>query len=254
MARILKSDIPILTFHALDQGTDPTGFPPASFERAIKKWHAGGWHTISLLEAVEQLRHRAPFHPKSFVVTFDDGYDSVYQKAFHVLQECRMTATIFVSPNADGRTSGETSLPRLHHRPSLRWNEIREMHAHGIQFGAHTLTHPDLTKLDEKEIDRELRVSQQALSDALGESVPLFAYPFGIQNARVREVTARYYAAACSDRLGIANPNSDLFALERVETFYLRPTWAADGFTQGWFSTYLNARNIPRRFKRWLPK
>ena len=103
------------------------------------------------------------------MVTFDDGYDSVYQKAFHVLQECRMTATIFCT-NADGRTSGETSLPRLHHRPSLRWNEIREMHAHGIQIGAHTLTHPDLTKLDEKEIDREFRVSQQVLfSIVLGE-------------------------------------------------------------------------------------
>lgn len=244
--------IPILTFHALENTTSPMAFPPALFERALKTWHAAGWRTIALSDAAQNLRERAPFPEKTFVITFDDGYVSVYQAAFPVLRECGMTATVFVAPNAEGQTADTTRLPPLYGRAMLRWGEIRELRAYGIHFGAHTLTHANLIKLDDRRLRRELCESRDILADALGEKISLFAYPFGKYNGHVREMTAQYYDAACSDRLGIANFSSDLLALERVETFYLRPLWAADGLTRSWFPWYLHARNVPRSVRRWV--
>lgn len=242
--------IPILTFHALENPTTPISFPPALFERAIKKWHAEGWRTISLLDAVRHIQARTAFPPKTFVLTFDDGYASVYQHAFPLLRALNMTATIFIAPNADGNTQARAPLPVLYQRDMLRWNEIRELRARGFHFGAHTLTHRDLTRLADNEIENELRVARDILADALDEKISLFAYPMGKYNARVRTLTAQFYDAACSDKLGIANFNSDVFALERVETFYLRAKWAAEGFTRAWFPLYLGVRNVPRTMKR----
>lgn len=243
------SRIPILTFHALERDSAPTSFFPALFERAIQKWHAAGWRTISLQAAVRHVREGTLFPDRSFVLTFDDGYASVYRVAFPVLDQYGMTATIFIAPGASG-AGGTTALPRLYGREMLSWNEIREMRAHGITFGAHSLTHRDLTRLDLQELEHELRAGQAILADSLGEPIPLFAYPLGRHNARVRALAGQYYTAVCSDRLGLADHNSDLLALERVETFYMRNSWAADGLTHDWFRYYLGARNIPRTLRK----
>jgi len=242
--------IPVLTFHALASGSGPIYFPPATFARAAQQWHAAGWNTISLLDAVRCVREHAPFPACSFVLTFDDGYASVYRVAFPILQQYNWTAIIFIAPGEHASTQGDASLPQLFNGEMLRWNEIREMRAHGITFGAHTLTHPDLTRLDHAYAENELRLSQSILADALGEAIPLFAYPFGRFNTQVRELTARYFQAAVSDRLGLMNAQSDVFALERVETFYLQADWAANGMPRSWFKWYLAARNVPRQARR----
>lgn len=228
-------------------------FSPTLFARALRKWHAAGWRTISLLDAVQQLTARKPFPEKTFVFTFDDGYASVYRFAFPVLQACNMTATVFIAPSAQV-TDVTALLPTLYDREMLRWNQIREMRAYGIHFGSHSLSHRELTGLDETEVNRELEVSQKVIADSLGEPIPLFAYPRGKSNARIRELTSRYYTAACTDRLGIAHPNSDLFALERVETYYFRGEQTSDVLTRSWFPLYVQVRNLPRRLRRILLK
>lgn len=247
--------IPILAFHALEDASTPLSFPPASFERALKHWQAAGWRTVSLYDAVCHLREGIPLSDKTFVITFDDGYASVYRIAFPLLQQYGMTATLFIAPGENAsHAGGMTPLSTLYEREMLRWSEIREMDAHGIHFGAHSLTHRNLTLLDESEREREISESGKILQDALGHAISFFCYPMGYLNPRVREITSKYFQGACSDRLGIANSTSDLYALERVETYYLRSAWATDLFTSRWFPFYLGARNVPRALRRRVRK
>jgi peptidoglycan/xylan/chitin deacetylase (PgdA/CDA1 family) len=218
----------------------------------LRRWHAEGWHTLALSNAVRLLQTGAGFPEKSFVLTFDDGYASVYRDGFGLLQELGLTATVFVAPNPRGETHSTTPLPPLYGREMLRWSEIRDMHAHGITFGAHTMTHADLTRCDDAQLDSELGTSQAVLADALGAPISLFAYPFGKYDARVRGRAAQFFEKAVTDRLGLVGIDSDHYALERVETFYLRAPWAADGLTRPWFPFYLAARSVPRSLKRLL--
>lgn len=204
------------------------------------------------MEVVRLLEQGAGFPAKTFVLTFDDGYNSVYRHAFPLLQELNATATVFIAPNPRGETNGATPLPQLYGREMLRWHEIREMHAHGISFGAHTMTHADLTRCDDAQLDHELSTSQAVIAEALGQPIPSFAYPFGKFDARVRERAARWFEAAVSDRLGYVQTNGDRYTLKRVETYYLLSPWAADGLTRAWFPHYLTARNIPRSLRRAL--
>jgi peptidoglycan/xylan/chitin deacetylase (PgdA/CDA1 family) len=245
----LSSDkLPILTFHALEENPAVASFPPDLFASALAQWKASGWDTIPLEAAARLAREGASFPPRRFVLTFDDGYASFYRIAFPLLQEYGMTATIFVAPGV-GAPPGP-ALPRLFDREMLRWSEIRELHAHGVTIGAHTLTHPDLTRLAPAEAALEISESREVLVQALGAPVTLFAYPYGRLNGRVRALAAEHFEAACSDQLGYVRVASDLLALERVDAYYLRSHWAVAGFVRPWFPGYLNARSWPRRLRR----
>src|SRR5262245_2122301 len=47
----------------------------------------------------------------------------------------------------------------------LTWNQICEMHAGGIGFGSHTVSHPILSQIPQAELKKELMESKEHLSD-----------------------------------------------------------------------------------------
>lgn len=163
-----------------------------------------------------------------------------------------MSATVFLTVG-EALTSGSTRLPAQNGRDMLSWDEIREMHASGlISFGAHTLTHPDLTSLPAGRVEAEVRDSKTIIEDALSAPVVCFAYPCGRYDKRSREIASRYFECACSDRLGLITATSDPFALERVDAYYLRTDRLFDVLLSNSFSSYIWARSVPRRIKRAL--
>ena len=58
------------------------------------------------------------------------------------------------------------------------------MHERGHELAAHTLTHPNLKRLDEGELARELSESKAAVEELTGRPCRTFAYPFGIYSER----------------------------------------------------------------------
>jgi peptidoglycan/xylan/chitin deacetylase (PgdA/CDA1 family) len=244
--------LPVLTFHAIDDLPSPISFSSSLFGGALASLHAQGFRTLELRDAVESLRRDEALPPRSVVLTFDDGYRSAYTEAFPVLARYCMTATIFLATGDRPPTSPGERLPRMQAREMLSWSEIREMRSAGLTFGAHTMTHPDLTRQDETEIDRQMRLSRDIIQDALGAPVPCFAYPFGQHDRRSRAAAARHFTCACSDQLGLVAPGNDLWSLPRVDVHYLRfPLWfeRLDSPLLAW---YLWVRNGPRRTHRQL--
>jgi peptidoglycan/xylan/chitin deacetylase (PgdA/CDA1 family) len=250
----MAASLSILTFHAVDEMASVIAFSPQRFRRGLRRLSEAGYRTITLLEATNCLRRKEPFPERSFVITFDDGYESVYSNALPVLRELNFSATIFLTTGIDASAEGEARLPSMEGRLMLSWREIREMQNQAIEFGAHTLTHPDLTTLSRQQIERELGDSKKRIEDALGIEVSSFAYPFGRYDDRSREIAAHYFANACSDRLGIAQVRSDRYALERVDAYYLRARQAFDLLPTKFFSGYIRLRNFPRRLRRRLQK
>lgn len=242
--------LPILTFHALDDQPSVTSVSPEVFRRAIVRLHASGHRTLSLTEAVDCLRRRQPFPNRSIVITFDDGYQSVYAEAVAVLQNYGMCATVFLTVGEAPSAESAGRLPALGGRSMLSWREIREMSKTGFSFGAHTLTHPDLTRLPLERAENEICRSKTIIEDAVGLPVACFAYPYGRYDRRSREIAQQHFACACSDRLGFMTRGSDLYGLERVDAYYLRTDRLFDVMLTGFFPWYIMARSIPRRIRR----
>jgi peptidoglycan/xylan/chitin deacetylase (PgdA/CDA1 family) len=250
----MAASLSILTFHAVDHTPSVIAFSPQLFRRGLHKLSEAGYRTITLAEATECLLRKAPFPERSFVITFDDGYESVYSEALPVLQELNYCATVYLATGKNANHHGEARLPSLESRLMLSWREIQEMQRYAIEFGAHTLTHPDLTKLTRQQIELEIGDSKKHIEDATGAEVASFAYPFGRYDGRSREIAERYFTSACSDRLGIANGRSDRYALERVDAYYLRAERAFDLLPTKFFRGYILSRNFPRRLRRLLQK
>ena len=70
----------------------------------------------------------------------------------------------------------------------IGWRELAEVEQAGIEVGAHTVTHPKLDLLPEKDLRKELSLSKSQLEEHLGRAIPGLAYPFGYSNRKVREV------------------------------------------------------------------
>jgi peptidoglycan/xylan/chitin deacetylase (PgdA/CDA1 family) len=244
----MADTLPILTFHTLEERRSAISFPPQLFRRA--GLHQARYRTMSLLEAVDYLRGGRPFPDRALVITFDDGYRTVHDQAFPVLQRYGMSATVFLAVGSGHTTSPAGRLSSLEGRPMLAWDEIRQMHRQGIDFGAHTCTHRDLTRLPVVEVEAEVRSSKTIIEDALGAPVACFAYPYGRHDQQSREIVRQHAACACSDTLGLITARSDPYTLERVDACYLRTDWLFGLMQTGLFPWYIRARSVPRRVRR----
>lgn len=242
--------LPILTFHALDDQSSVISFPPHLFRLGLMKLHENGYRTIRLLDAVNCLRTKKSFPEQSFVITFDDGYQSVYEKAFPVLQDFGMSATVFLTVGEGRRGKPEERLPSLEDRSMLNWCEIQEMKRWDIEFGAHTLTHPDLTRLPLDRVRAEICDSKTMIEDALNAPVLCFAAPYSRYDDRSLEIIRQHFACACSDKLGLITAGSNVYALERVDAYYLQTDTWFDLMLTRWFPWYIRVRSIPRWIRR----
>lgn len=61
----------------------------------------------------------------------------------------------------------------------MTWDQVREMQAHGMTIGAHTVTHPILSRLSAERQYEEIAGSRARLAVELGQAPRLFAYPVG---------------------------------------------------------------------------
>lgn len=104
--------------------------------------------------------------------------------------------------------------------PMMQSDQLRRLRKLGMDIGAHTVTHPILTRLDPRAASDEMANSKRELEGILGESVDLFAYPNGVPGqdyASSHALMAREcgFRAAVSTAWGAASARSDRFQLPR---------------------------------------
>ena len=140
---------------------------------------------------------------RTLAVTFDDGHRSVLERAFPLLSELGMPATVFVPTSLVGQPG------------ALSWDELRELARAGWEIGSHTVSHAMLTQASEDELANELRESRESIERELDQPCHSLAYPYGEADARViAAAEAAGYRAACvlSGRLA----SSSVLAWPRV--------------------------------------
>jgi len=215
----------VLCYHATSDTWDHLlSIPPAVFERQLGALLR--FFRPAPAEAVV-AGARGTLH-----VTFDDAYRSV-AGVVPTLLRLGVPATVFAcSGHADdGRTLAVSELAaEARERPAelatMQWSELRSLAESGIEVGSHTVSHPHLTQLDDRELARELTESRKRMEDELGRPCRYLAYPYGDEDVRVRAAAARAgYRAAFALR---ADPGTrDPFQVPRLGL------WRHDGMLRG---------------------
>jgi peptidoglycan/xylan/chitin deacetylase (PgdA/CDA1 family) len=211
-----RSGTPILMYHQVGEHR------PGS---ALNRWRVREEDFLWQLDALRRRGYRGVALRDLFdtpssgtrraVLTFDDGYRGVKERALPRLLSRGFSATVFVVADRtggvndwDGETPGE---------PLLSADEIRALHDAGIEIGSHGATHRALTRLDDADLHREVAGSKDTLERLTGTPVTSFCYPYGDFDDRVvTAVRAGGYRAACVIRGGIAEDLSDPFRIQRI--------------------------------------
>jgi peptidoglycan/xylan/chitin deacetylase (PgdA/CDA1 family) len=204
-----RMPVPILMYHVISKA--PAGVPNAElwvdrhvFADEMRALRAAKYQAITLQQAYDGWRHGEPLPKHPVVVSFDDGYLSHYTHAKPVLRALGWPGVLNLQLNVLGQGG-------------LTTKQIKSMIAAGWEVDSHTLTHPDLTTLDDASLKRELVDSRRELQKRFGVPADFLAYPAGKYDARVEAATkAAGYRAATTVDEGVARGRDDLFALKRV--------------------------------------
>ncbi|HDN74422.1 MAG TPA: polysaccharide deacetylase family protein, partial [Archaeoglobus sp.] len=70
----------------------------------------------------------------------------------------------------------------------LSWDEVKEMSNGGIEFGAHSVTHPVLTNMPLEEAKWEIVQSKKDIERKIGKEVTAFSYPNGNFSPKIIEI------------------------------------------------------------------
>ena len=103
----------------------------------------------------------------------------------------------------------------------LQWDEVREMAAAGIEFGAHTRTHPILSQVTSpEELADEIAGSKRRIESQLDRPVDHFCYPNGSNEDfgadAVEAVRAAGFRTAVTTEKGLNYPGAQEFRLVRI--------------------------------------
>ena len=208
-AKARRLAVPILMYHVISAA--PEGVANAElwvdkdvFAEEMHALHAAGYTAVTLQQAWDGWKHGGPMPRKPIVITFDDGYLSHYTHAKPVLRALGWPGVLFLTTKAIGPDG-------------LSVRQLRSLMKAGWEIDSHTLTHPDLTTLDDATLARELTDSRRELQQRFGVPADFFAYPAGRHDARVIAATeAAGYTAATTVEAGVASRQDAPFALPRV--------------------------------------
>jgi peptidoglycan/xylan/chitin deacetylase (PgdA/CDA1 family) len=216
--------VPILMYHSISDNLFGMSHPyyhintlPEVFSGQMRWLRNAGYRTIALKDAWAGIEAGTDLS-KTVVLTFDDGYRDFYTEGLPVLKQCGFSATIFLATDRI-----HTTPARIEGTDYLTWSDVRELKAEGIDFGSHTVSHPDLRSLGPDQIEYELGHSKEVIEQHLGVSVGSFSYPFGFPEedksfARFLEdvLTNLGFEYGVSTILGRASRRSNRFFLPRI--------------------------------------
>ncbi len=200
-----------MTYHRIsDNRDDPLSVSPEDFGVQMEYLGQNGYNVISFDDFYRHVQKQIELPDHSVIIATHDGYRDNYVYGFPVLKKHSFPATFFLTTGSIGGT--------LFGEQMLSWQQVCEMSNWGIEFGAHSVTHPFLTKLPLAKAKAEIAESKLAIENVLGKEVTSFCYPFGDFNEPVKKMVQEYaYLGACTISPGKNTLRTDPFALMTTE-------------------------------------
>ena len=175
-----------------------------------------GFKVVPLRDIVDFIKGRNS-HEKLVAITFDDGYQDFYDKAYPVIRKYHYPATVFIVSGFVGKENLWDYKELNVRKKLLDWNQILELKQNGVDPGGHSKTHPYLSQLSIEELQTEILDSKTTMEEKLKCPVDYFCYPYGDYNEKVVEVvTQAKYQGAVTVQRGFVLQGDNPFEIKRV--------------------------------------
>jgi glycosyltransferase involved in cell wall biosynthesis/peptidoglycan/xylan/chitin deacetylase (PgdA/CDA1 family) len=182
---IPRDDPPrVLAYHSIRELPEesplaPYTIPPQVFEKQLDTLIRAGFHFVDANAVLDYLSQRRSLPPRAILLTFDDCYTDLLDFALPILRARRIPAIAFT---VSGQIGGVNEWDRHLGAPDLGLLDgdgLRMLANAGMEIGAHSRTHPVLTRVTDSQLTAEVEGCASEI-EALGLPRPrLFAYPYG---------------------------------------------------------------------------
>ncbi|MEW6288787.1 MAG: polysaccharide deacetylase family protein [Thermodesulfobacteriota bacterium] len=233
------ANVTVLIYHRFDENKYPTTNVSAErFREQLAYLMVNNYQVIALSDLVSAIEHKTPLPDKAVVITIDDGYRSVYDVAWPILQSFGYPFTVFLY--VKGIDSGSKAY--------MTWDQVREVQKQGGEFQDHSYSHNRMADrpagLDEAGyrawIRDDLTKGAQILEQQLGHQAKILSIPYGEYNSIVQEEARKLgYAAIMSQDPGSISPETDLNSIPR------EPILGNEWSTMKHFAEVLNRIDMP---------
>ena len=215
--------LPVLMYHHVGPSqpdSEPALFVSAErFERQLRYLVKRGYTGIRPWDWIAWVREGKPLPAKAVLLTFDDAIEDLEKHAFPVLERYGFPAVVFVPTHCIGKGNLWNFSQGYKWRPCLTAGQIQYWSKRGIEFGAHSRNHPDLTQLGEPELEDEVAGSQSDMEKIIGSPVTTFAYPYGPYNEAAEACVRRHFDLGFTTDEGVNTLRTECSLLRRVTVF-----------------------------------
>lgn len=197
--------VPILMYHVIGPPAADEAYPDLFLDtedfRSQVDWLAdNGYTAVTLVQVQDAWYDGGKLPPKPVVLSFDDGYLGQYLDAMPILREKGWAGQLNLKSEGSDLSS----------------RQVRKMYRAGWEIASHTITHPDLTRIDAATLEQELVGSKKQLEKDLGIEIENFCYPAGQYNDEViAAVEKAGYRGATTVNPGLAEKSMP-FELNRI--------------------------------------
>lgn len=187
---------------------------PEQFERQIRWLARQGYTGVRPSDWLRWCKDGTGLPEKPVVITFDDAYADIAEFALPVLRKHGFGAVVYVvTGQIGGFNNWDQGCSDLR---LMTAEQIQYWASQGIEFGAHSRTHPELTQLSASELSSEIVGSKNDLTALIGAPVISFAYPYGVNDDRVRNLVRLEFDLAFGVEQGMNYLRDDLYLLKRT--------------------------------------
>jgi len=202
----------VLMYHDVSPNPlDSKSLSVPHFEEQLERMKANNFKWITMSEYRDFILHGAPVPNNAVLLTFDDGYESLYRHVYPILKKYDAPASAFLIVGKVGETRGAF--------PKATWEQIKEMQQGGIEFFSHTFdshsyvpTAPKNEELKAKlarqmylkkekrleteeeyeaRVTEDLRQANELLERELGKPNYALAFPYGAHSDPLLDICAR---------------------------------------------------------------
>jgi poly-beta-1,6-N-acetyl-D-glucosamine N-deacetylase len=134
----------ILSYHEIADPVDALNkdyaVRPTMFVRQMDWLRNNGYHFVTLDDLLADEAGRRPLPDKAVLITFDDGYRSMYDFAWPILKAWKIPAVVaVVGIWEDDRTTVNFDGKIIPREKLMSWKELREMSDSGlVEIGSHS--------------------------------------------------------------------------------------------------------------------
>lgn len=218
------SGLRILCYHSISNLSKGGLYPSSNvlmknFIKQMQFLKKNNFNPISFSELENYLDGIIDLPPKSFFVTFDDGFKNVKNNALPILQDLGFSCIIFIPvdyieyskpfPFVGWKFFGgqhkEKSFDNLGYNfLPLTQSDISELsEMKNVLIGSHGSKHKPYPNLSQSEKEKELVESRKILENISGYSIKHFAYPYGAYDRPSLTAACKVYSYVYSVKKGL---------------------------------------------------